>query len=71
MAKKKKMELKDYSIVELEEMGRSLGSKIFELRNILSMQRKLEQPHLLKATRKERSRVLTQLTKKQKEGVVV
>ncbi len=71
MAKKKKNELKDYSIVELEEMGRSLGREVFELRNTLSMQRKLEKPHLLKAKRRERARVLTQLTKKQKEGVVV
>ena len=71
MAKKKKTEWKDLSIAELEAASLDLGREIFELRNTLSMQRKLEKPHLLKATRKERARALTQLTKKQKEGVVV
>lgn len=71
MAKKKKDELKNHSVAELREMSRSLGREVFELRNTLSMQRKLEKPHLLKAKRKEMARVLTQLTMKQKEGVAV
>jgi len=71
MAKKKKNELKDRSIAELEVASLDLGREIFELRNTLSMQRKLEKPHLLKATRRERARVLTLLSKKQKEGVIV
>lgn len=70
MAKKKKVELKDLSISELQAMSTSLGREIFDLRNVLSMQRKLEKPHLLKATRKQRARVLTQVTKKQREGAV-
>lgn len=68
---KKKSELKDLSVVELQEMSKSLGREVFDLRNTLSVQRKLEKPHLLKSTRKQRARVLTQLTKKQKEGVAV
>jgi len=65
MAKKKKTELKDLSVVELQAMEQSLGREVFDLRNLLSMQRKLEQPHLLRAKRHERARVLTLLTQKQ------
>jgi large subunit ribosomal protein L29 len=71
MAKKKKNDFKDLSVVELQEMSGSLGREVFELRNTLSVQRKLEKPHLLKQKRRERARVLTLLTKKQKEGVAV
>lgn len=71
MAKKKKNELKDLSVVELQDKSRVLGREVFELRNALSIQRKLEKPHLLKAKRRERARVLTLLTKKTNEGVVV
>lgn len=71
MAKKKKNDYKDLSAVELQEMSGSLGREVFELRNTLSTQRKLEKPHLLKQKRRERARVLTLLTKKQKEGVAV
>ena len=71
MAKKNKNELKDLSVAELQEMSGALGREVFDLRNTLSIQRKLEKPHLLKAKRRERARVLTLLTKKQKEGVAV
>jgi large subunit ribosomal protein L29 len=72
MAKKKKTELdKNLSAVELQAMSESLGREVFDLRNTLSMQRKLEKPHLLKAKRKERARVLTLLTQKQKQGATV
>lgn len=70
MAKKKKVELESLTVAELQVMSTSLGREIFDLRNALSMQRKLEKPHLLKATRKQRARVLTQVTKKQREGAV-
>lgn len=69
MAKKKQKELKDLSVVELQEKAQSLGREVFDLRNLLVMQRKLEQPHLIKAKRHERARVLTLLT--QKQGVTV
>lgn len=71
MAKKKKNDFKDLSVVGLQAMSGSLGREVFELRNTLSVQRKLEKPHLLKQKRRERARVLTLLTKKQKEGVAV
>lgn len=71
MAKKKKIELKDLSLVELQEMSQTLAREVFDLRNTLEVQRKLDKPHLLKATRRQRARVLGQLTKKQNEGVAV
>ena len=67
MAKKK--QLRDQSIEELKAMHREIDRDIFSLRNELAMQRKLEKPHLIKAKRKERARVLTILTQKQKEAV--
>lgn len=69
MAKKKQQELKDLSVTELQEKAQSLGREVYDLRNLLAMQRKLEQPHLIKAKRHERARVLTLLT--QKQGVTV
>jgi ribosomal protein L29 len=71
MAKKKKLELKDLSISELQEMNQKLAREVFDLRNTLEIQRKLEKPHLLKATRRERARVLGQLTKKQNGATAV
>jgi large subunit ribosomal protein L29 len=68
MAKKKKKSLHDMSDAELREKDETLSREIFELRNTLSVQKKLEKPHLLKMKRKERARVLTLLTK-QKTGV--
>lgn len=71
MAKKKEKQMAEYSVVELQTMSRDLARELFELRNTLALQRKLEKPHLLKAKKKDRARVLTMLTKKQKEGVAV
>lgn len=71
MAKKKMKEINGCSTQDLQEMSQNLAREIFGLRNTLSMQRKLEKPHLLKAKRRERARVLTMLTKKQKEGSLV
>lgn len=71
MSKKKINELKDLSIPELKAMSETLAREVFDLRSTLSVQRKLEKPHMLKAKRRERARVLTQLTQKEKEGVAV
>ena len=68
MAKKKKNELAGLSIVELQERSLTLRHEIFELRNQLAMQRRLEKPHMLRAARKEKARVLTLLAQKQREG---
>lgn len=63
--KKKKTELKEQSVVELNAQLRDLDREIFLLRNELSIQRKLEKPHLLKEKRKNKARILTILTQKQ------
>jgi large subunit ribosomal protein L29 len=64
MAKKK--ELKEQSIDELKAMATQLDREIFHLRNELSTQRKLEKPHQIKEKRKEKARVLTIMTQKQR-----
>lgn len=67
--KKKEKDLKDQSVKELQLSAHNLDREIFNLRNELATQRKLEKPHLIRAKRKERARVLTRLTQKQKEAV--
>jgi ribosomal protein L29 len=65
----KKQNLQNLSAAELQELSTSLAKEVFVLRSTLSVQRKLDKPHLLKAKRKERARVLTQLTKKEQAAV--
>ncbi len=70
MAKKEK-NLRDLSVEELKAMSLDLERKVFDLRNQLSMNRKLEKSHLLKATRRENARVLTILTQATKGNVAL
>jgi large subunit ribosomal protein L29 len=65
MAKSKKKEIKDQSIQELTAQVQILDREIYELRNELATQRKLEKPHLIKEKRKQKARALTFLTQKQ------
>jgi large subunit ribosomal protein L29 len=69
--KKKKKEMGDRSVAELVALSRDLEREVFELRNELSLNRKLEKPHLLKAKRREKARALTLLTQKQKQGAAL
>jgi large subunit ribosomal protein L29 len=69
MAKKKKKEIKDQSVKELNAEVRELDREIFQLRNELATQRKLEKPHLIKEKRKNKARILTILARKMKEAV--
>lgn len=68
MAKKK--DYRDLSAEELNAIARDLDKQVYSLRNELALQRKLEKPHLIKQTRREKARVLTALTQKQKVGAV-
>ena len=61
MAKKKKEEA---SVKEMEAQVHDLNREIFQLRNELATQRKLEKPHLIKEKRKQKARILTLLTQK-------
>ncbi len=69
MAKKKKTELKDQSAKELHAQVHELDREIFQLRNELATQRKLEKPHLIREKRKNKARILTILARKMKEAV--
>ena len=70
MAKKNKNKaLTDQSVEELKALSRDLEREVFQLRNELSLNRKLEKPHLLKAKRREKARALTILTQKER-GIV-
>ena len=65
---KKNQNIADQPIEELVQMAATLEKEIFALRNELAVQRKLEKPHLLKAKRKDRARLLTVLTQKEKRA---
>jgi large subunit ribosomal protein L29 len=51
---------------QLQAQVVQLDQEIFALRNELAMNRKLEKPHLIKAKRKDKARILTILTEKQR-----
>ncbi|MBX9744958.1 MAG: 50S ribosomal protein L29 [Chlamydiales bacterium] len=63
MAKQEK--ISNLSLDELKTKATELDREIFELRNQLAFHRRLEKPHLMKAKKKERARILTVLTQKQ------
>lgn len=65
MAKKKGEEAHAQEEVLQAEI-RDLDKEIFSLRNELSVNRKLEKPHLLKEKRKAKARALTFLTQLQR-----
>ena len=62
MAKKKK----DESFEEMNAKIVELDRDIYALRNELAVNRKLEKPHLIKAKRREKARILTTMTQKQR-----
>jgi large subunit ribosomal protein L29 len=64
MKRKDKENIRDQSADELKAVCRELTAEIFQMENELAIQRKLEKPHLLKAKKKERARVMTFLQQK-------
>ena len=54
------------SEAELQAQVVHLDREIFALRNELAMNRKLDKPHLIKSKRKDKARILTILTQKQR-----
>lgn len=66
---KKKQDLNAQSEQELQAAVRDLDREVFTLRGELATQRKLEKPHLLKQKRRQKARILTILTQKQKAAV--
>jgi len=61
---KKKDDIQAKSEAELHAQVLLLDQEIFALRNELAMNRKLDKPHLIKAKRKDKARILTILTQK-------
>ena len=64
MARKEKKEdlVKEEIVQKIAEIDREL----YNLRNELAVHRKIEKPHLLKAKRHEKARLLTALTQKER-----
>jgi large subunit ribosomal protein L29 len=50
---------------ELKSLLEELSKQIFQLRNKLRLERKLDQPHLLKEKRRDKARVLSALTNRE------
>lgn len=66
MAKKKSTP--DHSLQEIGAKIIELDRDIFVLRNELAINRKLEKPHLIKTKKREKARMLTLLTQKQRSS---
>lgn len=61
-------QFKDQTVDELIAVYRDLSKEIFDMKNELSISRKIEKPHLVKLKKRDRARVLTAIH--QKGGVV-
>ena len=59
-------ELRAQSVNDLETLCVELSKEIFQIKNELSITRKIEKPHLLKLKKKERAKVLTVLGEKKR-----
>lgn len=57
-------EFRDQSIEELQALHHDLSQEIYEMKNEISMTRKIEKPHLLRKKKRDRARILTLLNKK-------
>lgn len=61
---KKFQDFKDQSAEELKAMYHDLSKDIYELKNEVSMTRKIDKPHLVRDKKRNRARVLTALKQK-------
>lgn len=57
---------KEYSVEELKNAYQELSQEIFQLTSRLRVERQLEKPHRIRAMKKDRARVLTELSAKEK-----
>lgn len=55
---------REQSIEELQARSEDLLKDLFELESKLSVEKKLEKPHLIREKRRERARILTVLQEK-------
>ena len=64
----KAKELRDLSMLELRALYNESARKLYDLKNELKYQKKCEQPHLMKLTRKTIARILTIISEKERAG---
>lgn len=64
MPRKKKTD--QHTVDDMKAKIDELDRNLFALRNELAINRKLEKPHLLKAMRREKARILTVMTQQQR-----
>lgn len=57
-------DLKKQTLDELRAQVRDLSKEIFEIKTEFSITRKLEKPHLLRAKKRDRARVMTVMNQK-------
>ena len=67
MAKKKEKQPQEHTIVELKAQCEEMSRKLYDLKNEYKLNRKLDQPHLLKKYRKDIARALTAINMKKSE----
>ena len=60
-------DLKNQTLDELRVQVRNLSKEIFEIRTEFSITRKLEKPHLLRAKKRDRARLMTVVNQKAPE----
>ncbi len=60
-------ELKQLPLDQLEVLIEDLGKEIYQLKNQLAMNRKLDKPHLIKDKKKDRARAMLVLAEKTKK----
>ena len=60
--------IKEKNSEQLENMCDDLRKEIFQLKNELAMNRKLEKPHLIKEKRHDLAKAMMVITQRRKEG---
>ncbi len=60
-------DLRDKQETELMQLIDEGSKELFELRNELSMSRKVDKPHRIKELRRDRARILTVLNEKKRQ----
>ena len=64
----KAKELRDQSTEELEAGLVDLSRELFQLKNQFKLEKKLEKPHRLRELRREKARILTVLSEKNRSS---
>lgn len=69
MAKKKQKTLQEHTQTELEAKYEETAKELFNLKNEYRLNRQLKKPHMLKKTKKDIARILTEIKSKQKQVI--